>query len=56
MKRFEPQFLYGRAECAQTRRLIGRIFEFHFQFRFMAEFVFPYITIIIIIIPSEASL
>ena len=45
VKRFKPQFLYGHAECAQTRRLIGRIFETHFQFWFMAEFVFPYITI-----------
>ena len=42
VKHYNPQFLYGHAECANTRRLMGCIFDFHFQFRFMARFMFPY--------------
>ena len=33
MKRFKPHFLYGHVECAKTRILIGRIFEFNFYGR-----------------------
>ena len=42
---FQTTILCGHAECAKTRTLIGRIFEFHFQFRLWSEFVFLYVTI-----------
>ena len=41
VKHFRLYILYRPAEWNKTRRLIGQIFDFHFQFRVMTYFVFP---------------